>query len=117
MALDRVVRFDGNAPSKADLERLVRNFFGEGTTTAIEWDKDALYVSLPGRLTWAFAGLIDSPREQVFAEDDRARWIEVWRGSDVVYVTTRQMDEYTNVLAKGIAAMIARFWDGMEAGA
>lgn len=42
------------------------------------------------------------------------RWIEVWPSEKllVVSVMTRQHDEYTNAVAEGLAALIARWWTG-----
>lgn len=115
MASDRFVHFKKDRrPTREEIERLLGNFFGDGTTTSIEWEGGRFYVSLPGHLSFPFAGLMDevTSMEMATAEDDRGRWIEVYVARTNVDVITRGMDEYTNVLADGLAEVIARFWDG-----
>lgn len=40
------------------------------------------------------------------------RFVEVWRSERSVAITTRRADEYTSAVAEGIAAFVARRWDG-----
>jgi len=115
MALDRFVRFKKDRrPKRDDVERLLRNFFGEGATTSIDWEGGRFYVTLPGHLTFPFAGLTEETTNMELATqwDDRGRWIEVYVARTNVDVITRGMDEYTNALADHIAEMLARFWNG-----
>jgi hypothetical protein len=42
----------------------------------------------------------------------RTRWIEVWPDVDVLYVMTREADTITNVVADGLAKLLARGWKG-----
>jgi hypothetical protein len=69
-------------------------------------------VSLPGHLSFLFAGVEGLAREQATKEDDRGRWIEVRCFDDRVNVLTKGMDRYTDVLADGLAQAIAQSWNG-----
>jgi len=42
----------------------------------------------------------------------RERWFEVTLDDEEVVITTRQQDEFTNVVATGYATLVARFWHG-----
>jgi hypothetical protein len=114
MASDWFIYFEGDAvgPTVDELGSVLRNFFGEGTTTKIEWvaDQSRWYVNLPGKPSHPYADFIDTEGRH---RDDE-RWIEVWRDKDdgTVDVMTRMQDRYTNVLADGLARVIAQYWKG-----
>lgn len=110
MALDRFVNFDKRRPTKEEVELVLRGFFGPDAAT-IEWDGGRFYVTLPGKNSFPFASLPDVLRNP-FEGEDRERWIEVYVAKDQFDVITRGHDEYTNVIAKGLAKMFARYWDG-----
>ena len=113
MASDRFIWFKGEhkVPSKDDVESVLKNFFGEGTAT-LSWGEGRFYATLPGTPSFPFRELPDALRDPFEGEGDRERWIEVYMDTDNIDVMTRGMDEYTNVLAEGIAGMIARYWQG-----
>jgi len=110
MALDRFVNFDKRRPTKEETGLVLRDFFGPDAGT-VEWKGDRFFVTLPGKSSFPFASLPDALRDP-FAGGDRERWIEVYVTKSQFDVITRQHDEYTNVIAEGLAQMFARYWDG-----
>ena len=107
MALDRFVHFGKRKPKKADVESVLRNFFGDGAQK-IEWNGDRFTILLHGAETFPFADLEPDLTPRLRRDE---RWIEVCPGNPLD-VITRLGDEYTNVLAAGIAEMFARYWEG-----
>lgn len=104
MALDRFVHFPELHPSWHHVVKVLENFFNG--SAKIEWRENRFYVTLPGESKFAFNGIYvgrQCPREE--------RWIEVVPGP-VLDIITREQDEYTNVLADGLAKLFARRWDG-----
>lgn len=110
MACDRFVDFKERRPTKEETEKVLRDFFGPDAAE-IDWDGGRFYIMLPGKCSFPFASLPISLTNP-FAEGERERWIEVYVEDDQFDVITRGHDEYTNVIADGIAAMFARFWKG-----
>lgn len=118
MAADRFIRFDGpkaRRPKKDELLLVLKNFVGGAG--GVEWvdDQDRAYITLPGHPSFPFRGLPEMEgRDRHDGEQDRPRWIEVWQDprDGTVDVMTRGMDEFTNVVAEGVAKMIARWWGG-----
>ena len=115
MASDRFVNFPkGKGPKKAEVELVVRNFFGEAAQE-IEWSQSSLLVKLPGIGTFAYEGLVDehgTVTDHLTKRGERERWIEVYTTRGHLDVITRMQDDYTNVLAGGLAEVLARFWQG-----
>lgn len=107
MALDIIVYWKpGKMPSKADLQ-LVLEDYTLGVATVV-WDADRFYVNLKGKPTLPFSRL-----DPLFKYDlPEVRWFEVWLGIDKIDVITRQTDEITNNIARGFAALCARYWQG-----
>jgi len=111
MSQDRFVTFDKRKPTRDEVESVLRNYFDEAAD--IKWADDRWIATLPGKWSFPFVEIVGySPRPREIAE----RWIEVYVGkrSKVgnLDVITRQQDEYTNVLADGLARMFARYWEG-----
>ena len=104
MSLDRFIEFDGDYPTRDEIESVLRNFFG--TAGEVEWSRDRFYVTLPGKTTFSYAGMVDVERPT-----GEERWIEVYPGNPMD-VITRKQDEFTNALAVGLAKTFARFWEG-----
>lgn len=101
MARDVFVRFK-NMPRIPDIERSLLDYVSDGAS--VRWSRDRWMVDLPG-----------VPEETPTRQP--TRWIEVWVGSNCVDVMTRQADEFTNAIADGLAARLARWFDGLvEAG-
>lgn len=111
MALDRFVNFKERRPSKEEVGLVLRDFFGPDAAK-IEWDNGRYFVTLPGKNSFPFASLPDALRDPFAGEEARERWIEVYVAKDQFDVITRSHDEYTNVIAEGLARMFARYWDG-----
>lgn len=119
MALDRFITFHASVPTSESIDALLRNFVGEAGTIEkqLHPQLDHWIITLPGHLTFALA---DEPTAMTnfvhlpFVDDDRGRWIEVFihHGPLQIDVLTRQMDEFTNAVADGIANVITRYWQG-----
>jgi hypothetical protein len=102
MARDRVVCWKEKPPTQEDLQALLEKFFS-GLTMSVTWDRDRFFVVLLGAPSYCSG--VGAQKE---------RWIEVWPSKDgtCCYVMTRMQDEATNVLADGLAGLIARRWEG-----
>lgn len=112
MALDRFVYFGSKRkPKKDEIESVLRNFFGEDAAK-IEWSETRWLILLPGKGTFPYEGIVDEHGPvKDHIKERRERWIEVYPGNPLD-VITRMQDEYTNVLAAGLAEVFARFWEG-----
>ena len=113
MACDRFIHKCKKKPERADMKMVLEDFFGAAAESA-EWHEDRFFVRLSTRASFPFQRLEPGwPRSMMTASDDE-RWIEVWldKNGKSVDVLTRQQDEYTDSLAAGLAAMIARYWQG-----
>jgi len=110
MALDRFIRFPKHRPSRENTERVLKNFLGEAGR--VEWREDqrSFYISLPGSPGFPFEGISDIPQMGRYSGNER--WIEIFYDAEQFDVITRQQDEFTNVVANGIAQMFARYWEG-----
>jgi len=116
MALDRFVRFKSRRPTRAEIALVLINFFSGIAEVAWDEKQDRFYITLPGKPSCAFNGLIlndvfSEPWSKQYDEQD-GRWIELYYDAEQFDVITRQQDEFTNVIARGIADMFARFWNG-----
>lgn len=121
MSTDRTIHWiSRRAPTRADVDQVLRDFFN-GAATSIRWDRDRFVVIVPGKHRNALctvSPIIGSrhQRERVgkSAPLPSQRWLEVWIDPDdgTVDVITRQADDYTCALADGIAAVLARYWEG-----
>lgn len=111
MALDRFVKFTDKRPTREEVELVLCNFLGG--VGSVEWAEGQrrFYVTLPGKNSFPFNG-IASALAQLGQYHPDGRWIEVYIDDEQFDVITRQQDEFTNVLAKGISKMFARFWQG-----
>jgi len=105
MALDRVVNWDKEKPTKAEAEAALTNFLGG--VGILEWVQDRYYIHLPGTPTPTLRGL-----GKCVEVGYHVRWIEVWQDNDSLYVITRQADEFTNALAEKLAEIFANHWHG-----
>jgi hypothetical protein len=117
MALDRFVRFPkGEEPTYEALAAVIADYLG-GTGT-VRWmsDQSRWYIYLPGRNTKALRSVNDLVRAVDVSQDERMkRWIEVFHltGDDAqTDVMTRQHDEFTNAVARGLAYVIAHAFGG-----
>ncbi len=114
MACDRFVYWQENKPTREQIYQFVCNFLG-GVVYSITEECGRYMVTLPGRNTFPFKGL-GHPHEEVwkerFAPPYHTRFIEVWYDEECVDFITREADEYTNVLAEGMAKAVARYWQG-----
>jgi len=124
MAHDRFVRWKNRRPSDADLRDVLTDYLG-GCGAEIEEQAQPesphpwFFITLPGKPTFPFgrlAEMVGSPRAEAMTECTE-RWFEVFVADDYVDVITRRGDEFTSVVARGFAALCARFWGGeMEEG-
>lgn len=107
MSLERIAAFPEYAPSKDQLERAIRDYFG-AVATQVEWKRDRFYVSLAGRPT--------SIGHRFYPTDTRnladERWFKVWLDGRILYVAAQGQDELTNALANSFIEACARLWDG-----
>jgi hypothetical protein len=89
------------------MHTILTDFFGGAIGEPLKWEGGRWYVVLPGKGASMFRGVGGfnmEPREE--------RWIEVFAGENYWSFMTRQHDEYTNVLADGLAQHVARFYQG-----
>lgn len=104
MALDRFIYFDmpGQvAPSREDVSRAMEAYL----------DKARYCHSTRGRrITVTLEGEASSPTREL--NRDQPRFFEIFCDEDNIDVITRQADEYTNAVAEGFAALVARLFNG-----
>lgn len=111
MALDRFIYWNERRATPQQIEMLLHDYLGG--IGELCWDKDRYYVTLPGKPTFPFKHLEPTMVGAIEnAESQRERWIEIWFGDDCLDVITRQTDHFTNDIAKGLAEMIANYWEG-----
>ncbi len=117
MALDRFVYWKDRKPNKTKVRYLLEDFFGKAAK--IEYENDVFWIELPGKLSHPLR------REPYYKDiayvksfdnqttEQSVRWIEVWvnKLDEHLDVLTRQMDEYTNVLAKGLYDLFIRAYE------
>lgn len=119
MAQDRFISFKDKVPTHDELVK-VANDYGGGVGI-IQQMKGGFIIKLPGRPSSPFRRVSDIGKHlDRMSELTKERWIEVFTASlqkeddsaPCVDVITRQMDDWTNSLAEGLAVCIARFWKG-----
>ena len=115
MALDRFVYWCDQRPTFDEVVRVVRNtlgYVGSVDLNDYEGDLRNFIVSLPGKPTHALEGIApDLPPDSLRDE----RWFEVVvHGDRCVDVLTRMQDEFTNAIAKSVAATLKRYWAGSD---
>lgn len=118
MAADRFINLPplDSVTFPAALERVVRDFFGEGATN-IRWDLERWFVTLPGKPSDALQA---TPYRHYVREG--TRWIEVWYdGQELaagepfsIDVMTRSQDQYTHALAEGLTQCLATAFQGVR---
>lgn len=94
MSTDRVIRWAPpvQAPTAEALGTLACNYTRD-LATSVEWHGGRWYITLPGEAHSAVGrAFLHNPGQ--------ARWIEVWRDDESVYVMTRHADEVTNAVAE-----------------
>ncbi len=89
-----------------DVDKVLNDYLGEGAVR-VESDENHFIATLHGPGSNPFKHLVD----RSFPEEAH-RWFEVHLGSDNIDVITRRQDEFTNAVAHGFAALVARFWSG-----
>jgi hypothetical protein len=97
----------GKKPTKFEVEKVIRQFFGEAATE-VKWDGDRFMVTLVGKGSATLEGIEGA--HCLMPPDER--WIEVIPSRGNLDVLTRTADEFTCSCAKGLAALFARFWGG-----
>lgn len=103
MALDRVVRWTDERPSREALAAALRGYIGKAGR--VRWRGDRWFVVLPGVTSWP-----PMPMTPPFVGIER--WFEVWTDRDSIDVMTRMQDPLVNAVAEGFAAHCARRWRG-----
>lgn len=110
MAYDRFIYFENRKPTSAEVERILKNFFGDAGK--VVRDGARWTVSLPGKPTAPLEGIEGALARAV---RDDARWLEAYhhqgKGPDLD-VITREQDEFVMALADGLVALFARFYKG-----
>ncbi len=121
MSSDRVVRFTraNPRPTLKVLRMFLEDFVGAAGT--ITCGEQRFYVNFAGPPSHAFRRCDlrgDEFGEQYHAHlssdhgKPRERWIEVWPGRSVIYVMTRDQDQFVNGIAEHVANTIANRWSG-----
>lgn len=104
MSQDRFIYWlDGSQPYAQEIQWVIEDFFNG--SAIIKWDTDRFFINLNGVPKHPLSRIIKLP-ESIQTQ----RWIEVWIGAKCLSVLTRQQDEYTNVLADGLAEVFIRYW-------
>lgn len=106
MSLDRIVCWQEKKPTKQILGDTLEDYIGEAGK--VEWIDDRWYCTFPGKPSSPFRRML--PQTQIFLRNDE-RWFEVFINSESVDIITRSADEFTNVVAKGFAELLVRFWE------
>lgn len=103
MACDRFVhwRDEKKRPHREEIEAALTGYIG-GAGRAY-WKDDRYFVDL--------LGAPSNPFPHRTCPHD-TRWFEVYLHEDAIDVITREADEFTNNVAKGFAALCARYWQG-----
>lgn len=106
MARDVVIRWKERVAPKREILCIVEDFFNGAAV--IEWVEDRWVATLPGRPRHSLSRVAS----RAFPTRGDERWIEVWPDPDekCLYITTRMQDCYTNCLAAGLAAVVARWY-------
>ncbi len=108
MSSDRFVYWSERKPDQVQFNTFLEDFFG-GAAQWVWTGPGRATIHLPGKSSHPFARLVDhSMPKPAHAE----RWIEVVLTDESVDILTRTQDEYTCVLADGMAVAVERFWRG-----
>lgn len=117
VAADNFVYWQGKKkPTHSEVESVIHNFFS-GALTSCEWEDNSkrFMVCLPGVANSPFHGISENAKKrdnESHTPPFDKRWIEVIPAHECLDVLTRMQDEYTQVLARGLAAAFARYWGG-----
>jgi len=129
MSLDRFVRWEGEGPTREELELVLEDYIGE--SGVVRWDERSgrFWISFathaPGHGLAAHsdayrrAGLVTGVVKQaaMLRYHEGARSIEVYVDRDHVDVITRMADDFTNGVAARLAEVLGRLFGGrVEAG-
>jgi hypothetical protein len=116
MALDRFIYFkQGKAPSLETIRDTLEDYLG-GATEGVYIDNDRVFAVLRGKPSFPLKRIPEMAKYSEASEQHKERWLEVCRTSTSIDVITRMTDEYTNVVADGFVALVARFWKGKRDG-
>lgn len=110
MALDRFLYWREQRPTISELKRIIEDYLGDALEGKVEYVEftSRFYMQLKGKISFPFKRLEDAP---AWPNEDRERAIEVFvHGRKGIDVITRQADEYTNVVAKGLWELLRRYY-------
>lgn len=111
MACDRFVHFKKRAPSRADVQKIIENYFG-GCGVVSEGQPNWWIIKLPGKPSSPFEGVDGGRPFPSLGHDTPERWIEVVYSNtgDHIDVLTRVQDEFTNGIADQLARAFSRYY-------
>lgn len=123
MSLDRIVYFAKRKPSLKELRCLLEDYLaGAGTIDFSKASEQARwYVVLPGKPSFPFRRVskIGEEHQKLHYEmpERPDRWFEVvfcslkQKKKPNIDIITRTQDEYTNVVARGFAELVRRYYE------
>ena len=114
MAQDRFIYWEDNTkrPSIEELEETLRRYLHCGDEVERQGDI-TLIATLPGTACHVWRPDLDAVEHEMGGAKNRERWFEIYCNPDSTYdVLTRHADEFTNAIADGFAALVARYWGG-----
>lgn len=115
MALDRFIYFKkGKTPSLETIRDTLEDYLG-GALEKLDV-QDRIFATLRGKPSFPLKRIPEMAKYAEASEQHEERWFEVCRTDTSIDVITRMTDEYTNVVADGFAALVARFWKGKRDG-
>ncbi len=117
MASDNFVRWDRQQPTRDEAQKVIEDFFGEALKECA-WHADRFFVTLIGQSSHPLMRVVaDEIKTKLEVQrptepDWQGRFLEVWLGDKSLDVLTRHQDTFTNVCARGLAAVFAQRWKG-----
>ena len=111
MSLDRVVKWKNDRPANGDVFVVVEDFIGGAAMRIDTYGDNTWSVLLYGKPSSALKRTRLAATAHMSEQHDE-RWFEVFVMDDSVFVTTRMADEYTNAIAKALAELLCRVFDG-----
>jgi hypothetical protein len=109
MSQDRFVYWNERKPTKEEIRHVLEDYLSE-VAVEIKKDRRGFVVRLAGTYSFPFKRIDDCSRLVDPSQDGGERWLEVYIDPKYLDVITRMADEFTNVVATGLANVFVRYW-------